>query len=585
MKRTPAGVRTPGVALLACVLLACVQLAGGCAAQHSGKPDPAGGRPVAARPPSDASGPGWTLVALGDSIPYAAPADCGGCTGYPVLLARRIEQDTGVPVRVRNDARHDSLDSAGLLDALRTDADMRSDVAAADIVTITIGHNDTPWVRSDDSCDGAASDQHANWARYGRRCVTALATALAHNLDRILAQVTALRHGRPTAIRVTNFSNDNERDPLAEPGGDAVSKSVVDAFSAAICSTARAHHLPCADVYHAFNGPTGTRFDGPHVAADHVHPNQRGHELIAKLLAGLGYGPLRPPSAGPVELPDHTGRIAFGRVDATLGDFSIWTARPDGSQQRRLTTTPSFFSDWSPDGHRIAYDYFDPTGAEQIATVSPDTGGTRHLTSGPGIQEAPKWSPDGQWIAFDRSLQLPDDPGFSTAIWVMRADGSQKRRITFGGFDIEPVFSPDGRQIAFGRITGVNGDGVQQEGLYVMDRDGSHLREIAPATLGVAHPDWSPDGRWIAFTSEPGGPESVYEVHPDATALHSLRPATARFQFYKPIWSPSGRALLVGCNDLVSHVDKLCVMAPDGSGVHVIVDSSPYDVNFPSWGK
>jgi hypothetical protein len=51
---------------------------------------------------------------------------------------------------------------------------------------------------------------------------------------------------------------------------------------------------PCTDVYDAFNGPSGRRFDGSYVAADHVHPNQRGHALIASMLAKFGCAPLSP---------------------------------------------------------------------------------------------------------------------------------------------------------------------------------------------------------------------------------------------------------------------------------------------------
>ena len=60
-----------------------------------------------------------------------------------------------------------------------------------------------------------------------------------------------------------------------------------------ICQAARAHHTACADIYHAFNGAHGTQFDGPYVAADHVHPSLAGEQLIAQVLQNLGYAPLR----------------------------------------------------------------------------------------------------------------------------------------------------------------------------------------------------------------------------------------------------------------------------------------------------
>ena len=65
---------------------------------------------------------------------------------------------------------------------------------------------------------------------------------------------------------------------------------------------------------------------------------------------------------------------------------SLATARSDGSHQRPLTSVPSFFSDWMPDGSGLAFDYFDDVG-EHVATIRPDGSGFRQLTYGAGIQE------------------------------------------------------------------------------------------------------------------------------------------------------------------------------------------------------
>ena len=106
-------------------------------------------------------------------------------------------------------------------------------------------------------------------------------------------------------------------------------------------------------------------------------------------------------------------------------------------------------------GRRIAFDFFDGD-SKHLAIVLAQGGHVRQLTFGrPGIQEVPRWAPNGRWITFDASALSPDDFRFHTSIWVMRADGSDARQLTNDGFDVEPVFSPDGSQIAFGRITGV----------------------------------------------------------------------------------------------------------------------------------
>ena len=135
------------------------------------------------------------------------------------------------------------------------------------------------------------------------------------------------------------------------------------------------------------------------------------------------------------------GRITFTRFDPKLGDFSIWAANPDGTHQQRLTHTPSQDNDWSPNGRRIAFDFFNKTG-EHLATMDPNGRDVRQLTFQKGIQDSPKWSPDGQRITFDASPTFPDQPGFHTSIWTMRANGTGARQLTHGIFGVEPVYPP-----------------------------------------------------------------------------------------------------------------------------------------------
>jgi lysophospholipase L1-like esterase len=236
--------------------------------------------------------PSLTLVALGDSIPYGQ--DCGGCTGYVDLYARAASHALGVPIKVDNRAEHNNLDSARLLAQVRHSRSMRAALRGASIITLQIGHNDTPWASSTDPCDSAKSDVdgHEEWASYSGPCLASIASKLRANVAGILREIKRLRGGKPTVIRVTNFHNDAINDPTMPEKSYAPSKTVDDALTTAICAAAASAKVPCADVYHAFNGPHGARFDGPYVSSDHVHPNQKGHNLIAALLAKFGYAPL-----------------------------------------------------------------------------------------------------------------------------------------------------------------------------------------------------------------------------------------------------------------------------------------------------
>jgi Tol biopolymer transport system component len=277
------------------------------------------------------------------------------------------------------------------------------------------------------------------------------------------------------------------------------------------------------------------------------------------------------------------GLIAFGRFDPSLNDFSLWVAEADGSHQRRLTEGPANFSDWSPDGSRIAFDYADESGVH-IGTIAPDGSKRRALTDLPGIQEAPKWSPDGRSIVFDA---FPfDQDTFSVSIWVMRSDGSQPRQLTQGAIDVEPVFSPDGTQIAFGRIVGDSAAG-QLEAIYVMNSDGTGLRELVAARPALEHPDWSPDGRLITFNIAPESLEApdsgaILAVRTNGHGLRVLHKPTTDLRFFKAVWSPDGRQMLTGCFDTRAEMDRICTIPPNGRARVVVAGDTP--VNYPSWG-
>lgn len=281
------------------------------------------------------------------------------------------------------------------------------------------------------------------------------------------------------------------------------------------------------------------------------------------------------------------GEITFGRFDPLLGTTGLWIADSNGRHERRLTPGPASFSDWSPDGRLIAFDFTDAAGDVHLAVIRPDGTGRRPLTSAPGIQEIPSWSPDGKRIAFD--AYDPAQPVFSTSIWLMNSDGTGQRRVTDDGFDVEPSFAPDGKRIAFARIY-EDLPVAAPEAIHVVATDGTGLRQVVPPTPGLEHPDWSPNGRWIAFNI---GPEdrstpnagNVYVVRPDGSDLHVLRPASKHQVFFKPRWSPDGQQFLSGCYDDRVGIDQLCTFRSDGHGQVRTVpldDSEP--LNVPAWG-
>jgi Tol biopolymer transport system component len=125
-------------------------------------------------------------------------------------------------------------------------------------------------------------------------------------------------------------------------------------------------------------------------------------------------------------------------------------------------------------------------------TIAAAGGRARRLVGGQGWDATPAWSPDGNRVAFARSVYAPGEPDITLIgvdIWTVAANGRGRRNLTRDAGSASPVWSPGGRRIAFAR-----GDGV-----LVVRRDGSGKTRIArrddPGT-----PAWSPDGRRVAFT-------------------------------------------------------------------------------------
>jgi Tol biopolymer transport system component len=308
------------------------------------------------------------------------------------------------------------------------------------------------------------------------------------------------------------------------------------------------------------------------------------HSLLLSTLLLLAATPAH------ATFPGKNGRIAFGRYNDAIGGWQLYTANPDGSDVQPLTVVSSFLSDWRADGKRIAFDFTDSDGNEQIATINPDGSDMQQITFGQGIHEVPSWSPSGTQIAFDYSPLLPDDPNFTTSIFLMNPDGSNPHAVTTAGFDVEPRFSPGGTRIAFSRIRKFAGNGFQQEAIFVVNADGSNLQQLTAWGIAEEHPSWSPDSQWIVFNvaKESGHPTGsnlgIYLMRPDGTEQHLLYNGRANLPTHKANFSPDGKKILFGCWSFTNQSNDICVMDVDGTNVVDIISTPDLDENFPSWG-
>ncbi|OFZ31994.1 MAG: biopolymer transporter Tol [Bdellovibrionales bacterium RIFCSPHIGHO2_01_FULL_40_29] len=135
----------------------------------------------------------------------------------------------------------------------------------------------------------------------------------------------------------------------------------------------------------------------------------------------------------------------------------------------------------------------------------------KQLTRAKGYDAEGSYSPDGQWIAFasnrsayteklsDEEKKIFDrDPSYAMDIYIMKADGSQVKRLTTSsGYDGGPFFSADGKKITWRRFSA---DGSKAE-IYTMNVDGSNQKQITQLGSMSWAPYFHPSGDYIIFGS------------------------------------------------------------------------------------
>jgi TolB protein len=174
---------------------------------------------------------------------------------------------------------------------------------------------------------------------------------------------------------------------------------------------------------------------------------------------------------------------------------------------------------------------------------------------------------------------------------VADADGSDLTTLVHTPahfYDDGPQFSPDGKQIAFERdLDGAHGSTLKTA-VFVMNADGSNIHRITPWALrGGDHPDWSPDGKRILFTSNVDGSATIsankYTVKPDGTGLRQLTHARGGpTQWMSSSYSPDGTWITVARRS-GSNNAQVYVMRTNGTGIRKITHSTSWN-SAPDWG-
>ncbi len=235
---------------------------------------------------------------------------------------------------------------------------------------------------------------------------------------------------------------------------------------------------------------------------------------------------------------------------------SLWRQQIGSTVARQLTSGPGYDyqPDWSPDGRSVAFARY-AGDAIELELLDLASGGVRPVTSNGAVNVEPRWSPDGSRIAFVSSVYnrrwhvFTVTTGSGTITRLTEDNDSKLPRYYYSTWDhyLSPTWSPDGSELIVVSNRGhIHGTG----GFWRMAaQPGAPLREIRyEETTWKARPDWSPDGKRVVYSSYLGRQwNQLWLMTADGGDAFPL--GYGEFDATAPRWSPDGKHIAYIANE------------------------------------
>jgi Tol biopolymer transport system component len=217
--------------------------------------------------------------------------------------------------------------------------------------------------------------------------------------------------------------------------------------------------------------------------------------------------------------------IAFQRNFLKAEDFGaqLYRVATNGKELGPITPLQKGVVDthpsWSPDGNSIVFSS-DRDGNFELYTVKASGFGLTQLTHTKlGIENLePAWSPDGEMIVFtQRKATVTPSP---SVLVILRLDSGRLYKLTpramLGLGDRDAAWSPDSKWIAFSsdRLTS---SVVRSSDLYIINVNGAGMTRVTTVASNEYHPTWSPYGNQLAFISDRTKQTEIYTLQLPAT--------------------------------------------------------------------
>lgn len=233
------------------------------------------------------------------------------------------------------------------------------------------------------------------------------------------------------------------------------------------------------------------------------------------------------------------------------------------TRERGLAVSPSY----SLDGQSVVYTSY-RTRKPELFVLSLATGAARQLTNREGLEVSAKYLKDGSGIIASASFD-----GVSNIV-IFNNQGQVVRKVTNGGYlDVSPSVSPDGSRFAF-----VSSRGAGPEVFTMPLAGGEPTRISYTGSNYCTSPNWSPKGDKIAFTCLSGG-NQLFVANPDGSNALQL---TFGGNNEDPAFSPDGRYILFSSS--LGGKGRGIMLLPLHTGQPRQITSGPGEDSQPIWG-